>query len=64
MKGFMILGLLLNLAGTLMLVFGLDFKYDEDLKCIILKKNTSLSIWGIIVLIVAFLLQITIVIKS
>ncbi len=65
MKGFIILGLFLNLAGTLMLVFGLDFNYDEDLKCVILKRNTALSIWGIVVLIVTFFLQtIIVVIKS
>lgn len=56
--------LLLNSAGTIMLVFGLDFKYDEAYKCMILKKNSLVSKIGVLLLIFACFMQIFAIFKS
>lgn len=58
MKIWQNLTLLLTLAGTIMLVFGLEVKKDKKLEVMILKKNTPVSLLGIALLIIACLIQI------
>jgi len=63
MKNWVILALLLNLAGTIMLVLGLRFKKEET-GILTIEKNSLVSVMGIVLLIVACFLQIFVVFKS
>lgn len=64
MKILAILSSFLNLAGTIMLVFGLTIKEDKDYQCILITHRTKMTICGIIVLVLAFGLQVFSIVRS